>query len=136
MKRLVLISIFAAVAVVSVQADYFGFNPITTNAPNRDAIGDQLFMSVSTLSATDSGVLFTNIGPASSSISEIYFGSNLTALDLNIESILASSPGVVFDITGATPPNPPGWNEFANWWSVTIAAAESTEHPGHSILLI
>ena len=111
---------------VTVWADEFGFGSITTNAPNRESIAGQLFMDVNTLSDTGSSIIFTNTGPSPSSISEIYFGSDLAKLDLNIESAISCSPGVLFDISGAHPANPPGSEEFSNWWSVTIASAEST----------
>jgi hypothetical protein len=110
---------------VTVWADKFGFGNITTNAPNREVIAGQLFMDANTLSDTSSSITFTNTGPSPSSISEIYFGSNLTTLDLNIKSAISYSPGVLFDISGAHPANPPGWDEFSHWWSVTIASAES-----------
>lgn len=128
MKQRVFFSVIAALIATAVQADMFGFSTITTNAPNREAIADQLYMDAVTVDASNSSVMFTNTGPAASSISEIYFGTDLTTLDLNIEGWSSCSPGVVFDISGANPPNPPGWQEFANWWSVTVASAES-ENP-------
>ncbi len=110
---------------VTAWADTFGFGTITTNAPNREVIAGQLFMDANILSDTSSSITFTNTGPSPSSISEIYFGSDLTTLDLNIESAISCSPGVSIDISGARPANPPGWKEFSNWWSITIASAES-----------
>jgi hypothetical protein len=129
MKRTLQIGIALLLMAVTVQADIFGFGNITTNSPNPEAIADQLFMDVNTLTPASSSVTFTNTGPSESSISEIYFGSDLTTLNLSIDSVLSSSAGVSFDISGASPANPPGFEEFANWWSITIAAAES-EGPG------
>jgi hypothetical protein len=131
MKRTLQIGIALALMAVTVQADMFGFGTITTNSPNREAIAGQLFMDVNSLTAASSSITFTNTGPSDSSISEIYFGSDLTTLNLSIDSVLSSSAGVSFDISGASPANPPGFEEFANWWSITIAAAES-ESPGTS----
>jgi hypothetical protein len=125
MKRILSISAMALFMAVTGWADKFGFGNITTNAPNREVIAGQLFMDANTLSDTSSSITFINTGPSSSSISEIYFGSNLTTLDLNIESAISYSPGVLFDLSGAHPANPPGWDEVSHWWPVTIASAES-----------
>lgn len=125
MTKIVYSSAIALLMAVTAWADEFGFGNITTNAPNREVIAGQLFMDVNTLTDTSSSIIFTNTGPSPSSISEIYFGSELAKLDLNIESAISGSPGVLFDISGAHPANPPGSKEFSNWWSVTVASAES-----------
>ena len=103
-----------------VHADIFGFSNITTNSPDPDSIAAQLYMDVNAAS-----VAFTNTGPAASTVTEIYFGSDLTTLNLSIDSATSCSDGVSFDISGANPSNPPGFEEFENWWSITIAAAEN-----------
>jgi hypothetical protein len=131
MKRTLQIGIALALMAVTVQADIFGFETITTNSPNREAIADQLFMDANTLSATSSSLAFTNAGPSDSSIAAIYFGSDLTTLNLTIDSVIACSPGVSFDI-GSNPGNPPGFEEFANWWSITIASADAEPPPSHN----
>lgn len=118
----------ALLTVLTVRAELFGFDTVTTNSPNREAIADQLFMETTGLSS----LLFSNTGSADSAITEIYFGSDLTTLNLNIDSIISSSSGVNFTIDGANPQSPPGWEEFANWWSVTIAAAESEPPPAQN----
>ena len=120
MKRR-LTSIVVLLSVLTVRAELFGFDTVTTNSPNREYIADQLFMETT----GSSNVWFSNTGPLDSTISEIYFGTDLTNLNLNIGSIVSSSPEVAFTIDGAKPPNPPGWEEFAHWWSVTIAAADT-----------
>jgi hypothetical protein len=122
------------VAVSTVRADVFAFDTVTTNSPNRQDIADQLFMDASVIGAGQSSVMFTNTGPYSSAITEIYFGSDVepATLGLSIDSIISSSGGVDFTINGATPENPPGWEEFPFWWSVTIAAAESEPPPSQN----
>ena len=129
MKILSLFIGLTLLAGISAHADFFGFSAVTTNAPQRDAVANQLFMDVTTWDAAHSGILFTNTGPMSSSISEIYIGSALTTLDLTIDSVVNSSPGVKYDISGSSPFNPPGWEDFGSWWTVTIAAAESEPPP-------
>lgn len=111
-----------------VRADIFGFDTITTNAPNREVIASQLYMDANTLSASTSSLTFTNTGPSDSSVAAIYFGSDLTTLNLSIDSMISCSAGVSFDIN-ANPSNPPGFEEFANWWSITIASADADAPP-------
>lgn len=130
MKHLLIISTVAILSGAAVYADYFAFTSITANAPQREIVADQLFIGVNTLDTNHSGVLFTNIGPEASSITEVYFGSNLELLSLNIDSELGSSIDVNFRIDGAHPSNPPGAQEFANWWMITVAAAESVPQSG------
>jgi hypothetical protein len=91
-------------------------------------------MDANVIGAGHSSLMFTNAGPSPSSISEIYFGSDVdpVALGLSVNYIINCSVGVDFDITGASPANPPGWEEFPYWWSITIAAIESTEPPVHN----
>jgi hypothetical protein len=113
---------------VTVQADIFGFDTTTTNAPNREAIADQLFMEANTLSATTASLTFTNTGPSDSSVSAIYFGSDLTTLNLSIDSLTSCTDGVSFDVKTNTG-NPPGFQGFSNWWSVTVAAADADAPP-------
>jgi hypothetical protein len=125
MKKILYSSVISLLMAVTVWSDKFGFENITTNALNGGVIAGQLFMDVNTLSDRSSSIIFTNTGPSPTSISEIYFGSDLAMLDLNIESVINCSPGVLFDISGAHPANPPGSEEFSHWWSVTVASMES-----------
>lgn len=127
-KRLLTCAV-ALLTVLTVRAELFGFDTVTTNSPNRETIAGQLFIDANVIGAGLSSVIFINTGSADSTISEIYFGSALTTLNLSIDSIISSSFGVDFIIEGANPSNPPGFQEFANWWSLTIAAAESTPPP-------
>ena len=126
MKRILTCAV-VLLSVLTVRAELFGFDTVTTNSPNRETIAGQLFMDTGL-----SSVIFTNTGPAPSAVSEIYFGTDLTDLNLNINSVMSSSPEVSFTITGASPANPPGWEEFANWWSVTVAAADSAPPPSQN----
>lgn len=128
MKRKLLIASIIALAAVTAQADIFGFDTVTTNSPYNSAVAGQLFMDANELGAGMSSVMFTNIGSWASTVTEIYFGSD-EELNLNLDSILYQCAGVDFDISGATPANPPGMNDFGNWWTITIAAAEATPPP-------
>ena len=128
MKKSLLTIALAGLSAVAVQADLFGFDTVTTNSSYRGAVASQLFMETTELATGLSSVMFTNIGPLASTVTEVYFGSD-EALDLNLDSIIFQCPGVDFDITGAKPANPPGMNDFGNWWTITIAAAEASNPP-------
>ena len=128
MKRTLLIGSILSLLAVTVQADMFGFDTVTTNSPFNSSVASQLFMDANEIGAGSSSVAFTNVGPLASTVTEIYFGSD-EELNLNLDSILYQCPGVDFDISGATPANPPGMDDFGNWWTITIAAAEATPSP-------
>lgn len=127
MKHLITAAVALSLATVA-QADIFGFDTVTTNSSFNSATASQLFMETDVLGIGSSSVTFTNIGPLASSITEIYFGSD-QALNLNLDSILMQCPGVDFNISGANPKNPPGMDDFGNWWTITIAAAEAASPP-------
>lgn len=120
MKRMLACSVVVLLTALAVRAEIVSFETVTTNSPNREVITQQLFIDTGL-----SSIIFTNSGSADSSITEIYFGTDLTDLNLNIDSVISCSDGVSFTIEGAKPPNPPGYDEFDNWWLVTVAAAES-----------
>lgn len=92
----------------SVYALPFGFDNITNNDVGDAAIGEaQLAVDV-----TDEGngqvlFMFTNIGPAASSITDIYFDDDVPLL--TFDSFIESA-GVDFGI-GASPGNLPGGND-------------------------
>lgn len=130
MKRTLLYCLLAGLTAASVRADMFGFDAITTNSLYRSDVAGQLFMDANVTGAGLSSVMFTNVGPLASTVTEIYFGSD-EALNLNLDSILFQCPGVDFTISGATPQNPPGMNDFGNWWTITIAAAEASNPAAH-----
>jgi hypothetical protein len=110
----------------AVHADVFGYDTVTTNSSYRGDVADQLFMDATAMGVGMSSVAFTNVGSLASSVTEIYFGSD-EALNLNLDSVIYCSPGVDFNITGASPENPPGMNDFGTWWTITIAAAEASQ---------
>ena len=121
----------ATLLVFTVEADTIGFETVSTNSPDREAIADQLQIETTYLGGGLSSVNICNLGPLDSTIDTIYFGTFLTDLDLSITQILSSSPGVEFTIDNSVkPPNPPEWNEYGGlWWSVTVAAT-AADDPG------
>lgn len=132
MKCTLSIGVIIVCMAAPVMADMFGFNTTTTtNLQNREAIADQLFMDVDDISLGNASVVFTNIGPVASTISEIYFGSFLE-LDLLITSVTSCDPGVAYTIENVKPTDPPGsGSSMQNWWSITLASAEPLPPPSN-----
>lgn len=126
MKRTPLI-IAMLLSALAVQAGLFGFHNITTNTPYGDALESQLFMEASD---TGSSVIFTNTADGMpATVKTIYFGTDMQDLNLSIVS-MDGSEGVDFEIVEDTGNvNPPGWEEFDYWWSVTVAAASALPPP-------
>ncbi|MEN8254883.1 MAG: PEP-CTERM sorting domain-containing protein [Verrucomicrobiota bacterium] len=124
MKHLILIILLTASAS---RAELFGFNAITANDTNGTAqiVGEsQLFMDVTSTGEGQVSVLFTNTGPASSAISEIYFSTLdpdvAPPVSLEIVSVI-NGPGVSFVDGDVAPPNPPG-GELIGWMCTDEAA--------------
>ena len=128
MKHLITCLAFI-LAASTVQADIFGFESVTTNSSYRGDVADQLFMDTSILGVGQSSVEFNNTGDLDSTITEIYFGSPDTALNLSIDSLISCSPGVVFSLEQVTPSDPPASSGFGTWWYITLDAAGAVPPP-------
>lgn len=108
------------------RADLYGFENISANSIVDAVIGEsQLFVDV-----TDHGggqVLFTfsNIGPAASSITRIYFDDGIL---LSLASIDDSDPGVSFS-PGANPLNLPSANSASPPFVATARLSASSDSP-------
>ncbi|ARN72810.1 hypothetical protein [Oceanicoccus sagamiensis] len=108
----------------SVQAETFNFSCITNNIDNDCQIGeDQIIVDI-----LDGGVgyvdfKFTNLGPAQSTISEIYFDDGTL---LGLTDIATSSGGVKFS-PGAKPPDLPGGNTIG--FEVTAGFLADADNP-------
>jgi len=122
MYRKLILGAFALFIVCTVRAEVFGFNRITSNATND--VANQFFMDVSDIDAGYARVVFTNTGPVTASISEIYFGShsNSDSPALAISSVAGSDSGVNFTIGNVQPSSPPGVDK-SSWF--TLAAAQA-----------
>ena len=107
---LVLVSVF--ILSTEAQADLFGFQNITANNV-ADAAAGEAQLSVDVTDKGGGQVLFTfhNDGPASSSITDIYFRDG----DLTFNSFIQDTLVVYFE-QGASPPELPGagndWTSF------------------------
>lgn len=110
MKRIALLLTLILIGFAgNAHAVLYSFDNITNNSATNAAIGEaQLFVDV-----TDSGsgqVLFTfsNIGPAASSITDIYFDDDVPLMTYN--SFVNSVGDVAFTV-GAHPSDLPGGND-------------------------
>lgn len=103
--------VLAALAT-TVQAQNYSFNCITNNNATDCGTGAAQFH----LGVTDTGsvvnFLFTNSGPAASSITDIYFDWSSSALALTPGVLTDSGAGVSFS-WGASPGNLPGGNAIS-----------------------
>lgn len=122
MKSILGLAVAAIAAVAgSAKADMYGFYNITGNSATNASAGEaQLVVDV-----TDAGggqVLFTfkNLGPAASSITDVYFddGNNDSNPLASLASII-NMTGVSFS-NGASPPNVPGANNVSPAFSANF----------------
>jgi hypothetical protein len=112
MKRLLIISAMT-LHLISANAELFTFYAITDNDSSGYAqfVGEsQLYMNVTLLSLGQVSLVFTNTGPAASSVSRIYFDYN-PELSLSLVSI-NDGDGVEYDANPTNPKNlPSGKNQ-------------------------
>ncbi len=86
----------------------YGFQNITRNSAANAAAGEaQLFMDVTDAGSGRVSFVFTNLGPAASSITDVYFDDGTL---LGISSVI-NGPGVNFS-EGAAPKDLPGRNNI------------------------
>jgi hypothetical protein len=129
--QLVAVLVLASVAPSIVRADMYGFYNITGNNAVNAALGEaQLRMEVTDPGGGQVLFRFLNLGPAASSITDVYFddshndGNPLVSL-----ATITNGPGVSFS-QGASPPNLPGANSVSPAFSAdfdldSIAPVES-----------
>jgi len=122
-------------SVLTVRAELFGFHMAEPPAPDTylESIAGQMFMDTDTGSSQVglSNIEFSNAGDSASTITEIYFGSFDTSLDLDVIGINGYSSGVDFTIDKLEPSDPPG-SGGAIWWYITLDGAEGTPPPAHN----
>ena len=131
LKRLVVCLLtVAAISLFSrdAAASEFNFDCITNNnSTNCSVLESQLSVTIG-LNATNSSMvdfLFTNLGPAASSITDVYFDDPPPLLGL--PGIIAESSGVDFD-PGCSPGNLPGGNPYG-FSSAYCADSDSPVQP-------
>lgn len=111
MKRSWFVSLFFAAYLITVGDAFaitYSFSGITADNPANIATGEsQLFLDVTQVNSQVE-FLFSNTGPNSSSIADIYFDDPTPLL---LFQSLQASPGVQFSM-GASPSDLPGGNAF------------------------
>lgn len=96
-------------SVVQAEAVQYGFYNITNENAGDAAIGEaQLFVDVTEVDG-QAQFLFKNIGPAASSITDIYFDDDIPLMSFN--KFIYPTSGVVYDVN-ATPPDLSGGNDY------------------------
>jgi PEP-CTERM motif len=122
-------ALLALVPSTSAFAVPFGFTCITSNAATDcGVLQNQLRLDVG-LNATNSNMvdfLFTNSGPAASSITAAFFDDTIPAL-LGLPGIITESSGVSFS-SGCTPKNLPGGTPYG-FTSSYCADSDSPTQP-------
>ncbi len=126
MSFLSLVLVFVVFLSTEARANLYGFEAITNNSVADVAIGEAQLSVVVTDPGGDQ-VLFTfqNIGPAASSITDIYFDDGPL---LGIASIDNSDPGVSF-LQLASPPELPGANTVVPPFVTTVGFLADSDAP-------
>jgi hypothetical protein len=121
----------AAAMPHSASADvlHLGFKSVTNSIAGDVAIGQaQLSVEVTNVGVGANQVkfIFRNVGPAASSICDIYFDDDGT-----LQSIagLVNGPGVSFTPGSASPPNLPGGNNASPPFQVTAGFLADSDSP-------
>jgi len=121
--KLALLLGFFCLAAVPLQAQLFSFDNISANDAGDAAIGEaQLQVIISNPGSNQVLFTFTNLGPADSSITEVYFDDGSL---LGIFSIDNSDPGQVLFSQPATPGELPAANMASPPFVTTVSMAMS-----------
>ena len=106
--------VFSFIPMIAQASVIKGFQNITNNSTIDAAVGEaQLSVEIIDLGSFQIGFKFTNVGPASCSITDIYFydGAMLNSINVSIsDSDLVYPAGNVDFGVGASPPGLPGGN--------------------------
>jgi len=107
-------------------ANTYSFLPLTNFSATNSAAGvAQLFVDVSSVSATQIAFTFRNVGPAASSITDVYFDDGAYVSGM---ASISSMPGVSFS-PNASPPNVPGANNASPAFSTTVGLSADSNPP-------
>lgn len=107
-------------------APTYSFTNITNNDAGNAAIGEaQLFVELFDLGPGQINFTFTNIGPAASSITDVYYDDGVL---LGIASII-NTPGSVEFSQLASPPDLPGGNLAVPPFTTTLGFSADSDPP-------
>jgi PEP-CTERM motif len=120
MKTILGLALGLAAAATAQGSPIYGFSGVTANNTNDVLAGEaQLSVELFDLGAGQVSFVFSNAGPAASSITDVYFDDDLLLALLSIQN----GPGVSFS-AGASPSNLPGGNAI-NFIGNTALGADS-----------
>jgi hypothetical protein len=129
MKKSIIAAIalaFGLFCVAAEAAPTYSFVNITNNNAGNAAIGEaQLFVELLDPGPGQITFAFTNIGPAASSITDVYFDDGAL---LGIASII-NTPGLVEFSQLATPPDLPGGNTVTPPFMTTAGFSADSDPP-------
>jgi len=129
MQKSIIVAITLALGVFCSHveaAPTYSFVNITNNNAGDAAIGEaQLFVEIFDLGGGQVNFGFTNIGPAASSITDVYFDDGTL---LGIASII-NAPGLVEFSQLATPPDLPGGNLAVPPFVTTLGFSADSDPP-------
>lgn len=113
-----------------------GFQSITNNDPTDVAIGEaQLFVDVSDAGSNQVLFTFRNIGPASSSIEQVYFddGSLFSIANLiDFDDGIGGDINVDFSLNNVSPPDLPGGDSISPIFDVTTGFLADADPSGQT----
>jgi hypothetical protein len=133
MKRLLITAVLCT-AVWAARGEWYSFSAITSNDPAGFApsAGEtQLYLGISPLSDGQASFVFTNTGPAQSSVSQIYFDF-APALHLGLEAI-NNGPGVDFEVPHRDQENLPGGKTLENRFLSDLGISADNPAPFNGI---
>jgi hypothetical protein len=129
MKKTIIAAITSALGLFCAHveaAPTYSFVNITNNNAGDAAIGEaQLFVEIFDLGGGQMNFAFTNIGPAASSITDVYFNNGTL---LGIASIV-NTPGLVEFSQLAAPPDLPGGNLAVPPFVTTLGFSADSDPP-------
>jgi hypothetical protein len=129
MKKTILAALIPALSLFCIAAQAaptYSFTNITNNDVGNAAIGEaQLFVELFDPGAGQINFTFTNIGPAASSITDVYYDDGVL---LGIASII-NTPGSVEFSQLASPPDLPGGNLAVPPFTTTQGFSADSDPP-------
>ncbi len=129
MKKTILAAIVSALGLFCIAAEAaptYSFVNITNNDAGNAAIGEaQLFVELFDPGPGQINFTFSNIGPAASSITDVYFDDGVL---LGIATII-NTPGLVEFSQLASPPDLPGGNLVVPPFATTLGFSADSDPP-------
>jgi hypothetical protein len=122
-------ALLAGAMALPASAATYGFGCVSNNSPTNCAAGEaQLFMDVAQSLVGQVTLTFRNVGPALSSITDIYLDDSVPAIIGNLLQVV-NGPGVEYSEGPANPDNVPAGNNASPPFVATFSI-DSDAGPG------